>query len=401
MMKIKFHCAKHSNLLIYIAQILNKLDLSLHNRPHLYAKDLNIINAIPKNSGLIFAVNHSDEMDIRMCMEFARRSKRRFTYMVNSEAFEEFFGIAGWFLQRLGCFSVERGGKDTEAIQYAKDVVKKEDESLVIFPEGEIYYVNDLVQPFKTGVVHIGLQALSEIRQAYPDRDVYLLPVAIKYRYRKTIESALSKRIDRIEKKLLMNSRYLSFQQRLISIIENLSKSKIKIDIVQDNSEELEKLNNQIEEIRSAILAKVESKYDQTPNDHKIKLMSRAQKIIFFLREQLKKKKLFTPETRKQIKEDIKSIKDTIQMAAWQPSYIEIDPSEERLAETVMKLEREVFQKKRPQPLGKRDVFMSIGTPINLTEYIDLYKNEPSLISHQLAKELQGNIQQHIEKLTF
>ena len=82
--------------------------------------------------------------------------------MMNREAFDEGFGTAGWWLQRLGTFSVERGGQNEEAKRYAIDAVKRGQEVLVIFPEGEIYYLNDLVQPFKSGGVNIGMQAVVE-----------------------------------------------------------------------------------------------------------------------------------------------------------------------------------------------------------------------------------------------
>ena len=65
--------------------------------------------------------------------------------------------------ERLGSFSVERGGHNEVAKRFAIDVVKRGQEVLVIFPEGEIYYLNDLVQPFKSGAVEIGMQAVVEV----------------------------------------------------------------------------------------------------------------------------------------------------------------------------------------------------------------------------------------------
>ena len=43
----------------------------------------------------------------------------------------------------LGCFSVERGGNNEVAKRYAIDVVKRGQEVLVVFPEGEIYYLTN------------------------------------------------------------------------------------------------------------------------------------------------------------------------------------------------------------------------------------------------------------------
>ena len=99
---------------------------------------------------------------MKACLELSRRCRRRFLYMMNREAFDEGLGLAGWWLQRLGAFSVERGGHNEVAKRFAIDVVKRGEEVLVIFPEGEIYYLNDLVQPFKSGAVEIGMQAVVE-----------------------------------------------------------------------------------------------------------------------------------------------------------------------------------------------------------------------------------------------
>ncbi len=72
--------------------------------------------------------------------------------------------------------------------------MKRGQEVLVIFPEGEIYYLNDLVQPFKSGAVEIGMQAVVEARQTRPDWTAYLVPMAIKYRYRQPIGPLLERR---------------------------------------------------------------------------------------------------------------------------------------------------------------------------------------------------------------
>ena len=119
--------------------------------------------------------------------------------------------------------------------------------------------------------------------------------------------------------------------------------------------------------------------------------------MIFFLREQLRRKKLFSPKIRIQLQNNIKNLKKSIQMAGWQPQYIDLTPSEERLAETVMKLEREVFKLKTPRPLGNRNVFVRIGPPIDLGRYVEQYEIDPSALSHQIAEELRNNIQSMIE----
>lgn len=394
-----FRPAKHCRWIIWTIQLWNALDLAWHNRLRLDPRDLEILKNFPKDSGLILAANHSDEMDPRVCIELSRRSHIRFTYMINAEAFEEWHGIYGWLLQRLGDFSIERSGSDQAARRYAVDIVKKGHGILVMFPEGEISYLNDLVQPFKTGAVHIGLQAIIETRETNFSWTAYLLPVAIKYYYRKPIGLILDKKIRAIEKRLLIHAGFSTFQEKIIRIMAKILKRQELISRTKTVSEQLALLKEQVMLAREALLSKVETKYPQLQIDPKAQFVDRAQKIIFFLREQLSRKKIFSHETRIQLQNNIKDLKETIQMAGWQPQYIDLAPSEERLAETVMKLEREVFKLKIPHPLGNRDCLVRIGPPIDLGRYVEQYHKNPSTLARQVAEELRSTIQSLIEKM--
>ncbi|HWT78708.1 MAG TPA: hypothetical protein VN648_07875, partial [Candidatus Methylomirabilis sp.] len=97
--------------------------------------------------------------------------------------------------------------------------MKRGQEVLVIFPEGEIFYLNDLVQPFKSGAVEIGMHAVVESQRTETDWTVYLIPLAIKYRYRKPICHILERRIRRMEQYLLLRKSGLSFQKRMEHIL--------------------------------------------------------------------------------------------------------------------------------------------------------------------------------------
>src|SRR6185437_14875463 len=185
------------------------------NRLRIEPRDLEVLRGLPSGAGAILVSNHADETDMRACLELSRRCDRRFLYMINSEAFDEGFGSAGWWLQRLGAFSVERGGRNEQAKRYAIDAVKRGREVLVVFPEGEIYYLNDLVQPFKSGVVDIGMQAVVESRQTRPDWTAYLVPMAIKYRYRQPIDPILERRTRLMEQHLFRRIQGDSLPRRL------------------------------------------------------------------------------------------------------------------------------------------------------------------------------------------
>ena len=49
----------------------------------------------------------------------------------------EMRGIQGWFLKRLGCFSINQLSPSLSTLRYAIDLIEK-GEQLVVFPEGKI-----------------------------------------------------------------------------------------------------------------------------------------------------------------------------------------------------------------------------------------------------------------------
>ena len=80
-------------------------------------------------------------------------------------------------------------------------------------------------------------------------------------------------------------------------------------------------------------------------------------------------------------------------MGGWQPQYTDEDPSQERLAETVIKLEREVYRTKRPRQLARRDLFLRIGEPIDVSRYVPDYLRDARAVRHGIAEQLRDKIQ--------
>ena len=238
-----------------------RLELAWRNRLRVEKRDLQVLRDLPQGAGLILASNHADETDFKACLELSGRCNRRFLYMMNREAFDEGHGIAGWWLQRLGAFSVERGGQNEEAKRYAIEMVKRAREMLVIFPEGEIYYLNDLVQPFKSGVVDIGMQAVVEARRTRPDWTAYLVPMAIKYRYRQPIRPILERRTRLIEQHLFQSFSGGSLPRRLILIVAELLHRQEMIHRLKLDPDRLADLSERVQEVRQAVLAQMEVQY--------------------------------------------------------------------------------------------------------------------------------------------
>jgi 1-acyl-sn-glycerol-3-phosphate acyltransferase len=383
--------AKLSPWVLFLVHTYIRIDLFLHNRLHILPADLALLKNLPRNCGIILTSNHADETDFKLCLELSRLINRKFFYFTNKEAFQEMKGFGGWILQRIGCFSVERGGDKTtleESKNYAIDIVKASRDILIFFPEGEIYYLNDQVQPFKSGVIDIGLRAITQMRESQPDWTTYMVPMGIKYLYSKPIDNILAKRIEKLEKRLTKKVQTFEMQRRLVLIMAELLHRQEIVHNLESGSKQLKELTQRVQEVRQALITEIEEKY---PNALSLPKTSTPQEKSWNISAYLKElpKEIFSKESFNQMKKDLETLGDVVTMASWQPEYVQSNPSQERLAETVLKLERELFRIKRPHQLAHRKAFLRVGQPINLGLSLEAYQQNPHPTRHELAEYLR------------
>ena len=91
---------------------------------------------IPTNSSIILAPTHRSRWDgLVLTMAMGRRvTKKDCRFMVTKS---EMKGVQGWFLKRLGCFSINQLSPSLSALRYAVNLIAKR-KQLVVFPEGKI-----------------------------------------------------------------------------------------------------------------------------------------------------------------------------------------------------------------------------------------------------------------------
>ena len=128
--------------------------------------------SIPINSSIILAPTHRSRWDgLILTMAMGRRvTKKDCKFMVTKS---EMRGIQGWFLKRLGCFSINQLSPSLSALRYAINLIEKE-EQLVVFPEGKINrYGKKLV--LKEGLYRLALLATKKTKS------ITILPIGIAY----------------------------------------------------------------------------------------------------------------------------------------------------------------------------------------------------------------------------
>ena len=87
-------------------------------------------------------------------------------------------------------------------MRQARAILETGDHPLVIFPEGEVYHINERVTPFRTGAAGIALMAAH--KAAHP---VYCVPCAMSYRYTEDPTPELLSLMDELEGALFWRTR--------------------------------------------------------------------------------------------------------------------------------------------------------------------------------------------------
>jgi len=128
--------------------------------------------SIPKNSSIILAPTHRSRWDgLVITKAMGRRvTNKDCRFMVTKS---EMKGIQGWFLKRLGCFSIDQLSPSLSVLRYAVSLIVKK-KQLVVFPEGKINkYGKKLI--LKEGLYRLALLA------AKRTNSIFIIPIGIAY----------------------------------------------------------------------------------------------------------------------------------------------------------------------------------------------------------------------------
>jgi hypothetical protein len=253
------------------------------------------------------------------------------------------------------------------------------------------------VQPFKSGAVDIGMQAVIEARRTRPDWTAYLVPLALKYRYREPIAPILERRTRSMERHLNRRLTGLSLQQRLAQIMADLLRRQELAHHLKPVADRLTALGERVQEVRKAILSQAEARYAGAAFNSQAPTMDRAWRLSSYLRNLLARRGSADGEDREQARIDLSSSEGVAQMGGWQPRYTDEDASPERLAEMVIKLEREIYRTKRPRQLAPRELSLRIGEPIDVSRFTADYLRDAQELRRSLAEQLRDKIQGLLE----
>ncbi len=128
---------------------------------------------LPLLGPVVLAPTHRSRWDaLMLTMAAGRRvTNRDSRFMVT---LSEMKGLQGWFLDRLGCFPIDKRKPSLTALRYSIDLLIA-GQQLVLFPEGKINRKRKSVLKIEKGLVRLSQLALTK------GIDVTVIPIGLGY----------------------------------------------------------------------------------------------------------------------------------------------------------------------------------------------------------------------------
>lgn len=342
--------------------------------------------------GLLIAPNHSHDSDPHVMMHVGRAAARQFYFMAAWQIFRPHWGLDGWILQRLGAFSVDREGCDRRAIQQAVKLLTT-GSSLVVFPEGEVYRLNDRLTPLLDGVAFMALTAQRELDKEGAGRRVWIVPAAIRYRYVDDIQPKLAAAVDRLEHSVRSKPPHgATLEDRLLRYGELLLTIKEKEKLGRSCEAEGD-MPTRIGRLIESLLGRHEMEYlKKSPAAETVALRVKALRRHLF---EIWTDEAADAEARRLAREALDDVQLALQAYSYPGNYVREQPSVERMAETIEKLEEDLDGFSRPK--GRRRAKVVFGDPIDMRAAQTGGKRSAAaaLVTDQLEAAIQGLMKSH------
>jgi hypothetical protein len=283
-----------------------------------------------------------------------------------------------------GCFSIDREGMDRRALGQAVEILQGHDNPLVVFPEGEVYHVNDRVTPFREGPASIALMAARKAQ-----RPIACVPCALKYQYVEDPTPNLQTLMESLEREIFWRPRGdLPLPQRIYRFAEAILAIK-ELEYLGSTSAGL--LPERIANLSDAILRQLESRHGASPAATTVpeRVKSLRQKVIKQI-ESLQE----GDGQRVALGQDLDDLFLVVQLFSYPGDYVAERPTIERLAETLDKFEEDVLKASTATVRAARRAIVQFGEPITVEA------NSPRRqAAATLTQQLEDRVQQMLNEL--
>ena len=336
--------------------------------------------AVQDGQGVLITPNHATHADPYTMTEASYQAGFPFYFMATWHVFDYQGTLGQWFLQKHGVFSIDREATDRRAMEIAQDILKTKPHPLVIFPEGDVYHCNDRVTPFREGAASLALFAARKSK-----RPIVAIPCGLKYRYLNDPTNELLELMNRLEGAIHWRSRPdLSLSDRLYRLGGAL--------IALKELEYLKQMRHGSLTERTAFLADfILRKHEQIQGFSPVgkSIPERVKELRRRTIQRLEELNDDDTEALEDVHRDLDDLMLVIQLFSYPGNYVIENPSIERIAETMDKLEEDLLQKATATVRGNREVYIRFGDPIHV----------PTQRRRGAANELTGKLESAVQTI--
>jgi hypothetical protein len=259
--------------------------------------------------------------------------------------------------------------------------------------------------PFRAGAVQIAFQAMSKLAKQGEIPDLYALPVSIKYRYTQDMQRVIHQTLHRLETALSIEPNGSDYD-RLRTIAQQVLVRMEREYGTHSPTKDKLSWDERISLLRTHILESCEQQLGISANPREA-LRERTYKIEYVLKTQADAlESETTPETETATGDWTtkytlieKSIKRLLNFDAIYDGYVAENPTPERFLDTLIRLEREVFDIDKPPAKGYRQARIKLGEPINLKDFFTEYQRDRASTVNAVTLKIQQTVQQNLNLL--
>jgi 1-acyl-sn-glycerol-3-phosphate acyltransferase len=341
--------------------------------------------ALAVDQGVLIAPNHYTYADPYLLYEAADRVGRPFYVMTAWQV----FGASPWIKQQVlrqhGGFSVDRDSTDHRAFRAAVEILEKRRHPLVIFPEGEMYRIGDRLMPFCDGPSAMALVAAKKSA-----RPVVVVPSALKYYYLEDPTPALLPLMDRLEQAVHWRPTPMRPLAERIYRLGEAALALKELEYVGETSSG--PLPARLAALATHILQQVASRLESPATGS---LLEQVKRLRSRAVEKLENLPPDDPQ-RAVLAQALDDLFLVVQLACYPGDYVTEQPSVERMAETIDKLEEDLLGVPFAKPKARRAAILTFGPAVEVV----VTENRRQATSH-LTTLLEARVQELLDSIVL
>jgi 1-acyl-sn-glycerol-3-phosphate acyltransferase len=344
----------------------------------------------------------------------------------------------GWFFSHLGGTSIRRGKRlDRLGIQTARDLFANGKMPIAVAPEGATNGHSGIVSPLEPGVAQLGFWCVEDLHKANRSEKVLIVPIAIQYSYIEPPWSKLDWLLSKLEADCglsvqcidqsdvsnpeeIFYQRLLRLAEHLLTEMENFYRRFYHQNLPEPISIATDKTANpnqvlvaRLHRLQDTALKVAEQYFELQPHGNFIDRCRRLEEAgwSYIYRDDIPELNAL-PRFKRGLADWVAAEADLRMrhmrlvetFVAVTGTYVQEKPTAERFAEIALlifdTIARITSNKKLPgRPrLGWRQVQMTIGEPISVTEYWSTYQSDRRA-ARVAVTELTQKLHSALEKL--